>query len=251
MRRDAHVHVFHPGSNVRPERRYAPTYAATAADLLAQLDANGMDGALLVQPSFLADHDDLLQALAEHPDRFRGVVAPASLPELRAGWEQWCDHGVSGVRLNLVGRELPDLGDREWTRVGRDLADAGMHLEVHATGEEWGRLAQPLHAWPSAVVIDHLGRTDDIATMRRLGERDHVWLKVSAPYRWTDVEGAERLVRELLGSTGGRRLLWGSDWPFTQHEDEVTYVGMVTAMEQRFPELVGMVDDNLQRLTTP
>lgn len=248
MNLDGHLHVFHERLPLRAERRYAPDYAATTADLLARLDDEGMTGAVLVQPSFLADHDYLLAVAAEHPDRLRAVTSPVDLDELQAEWARWMDAGVVGVRLNLVGRDLPDLGAPEWRAMGAAMADEGMHLEVHAAGDQWDSLATLLAAWPSDVVIDHLGRTTDVAPLVDLGERGHVWFKASAPYRWPYVAAAERLVGELVARTGGERLLWGSDWPFTQHEDEVSYAGMVAAVAERFPEVAAQADGNLQRL---
>lgn len=251
MRFDAHVHVFHTGLPLRAHRRYAPARSARPQDLLAQLDEQGVRGAVLVQPSFLAEHGFVLRAGAEHPDRFRVVTAPASLAELHDGWDLWQEHGVVGVRLNLVGRDLPDLTAREWVAVGRELAAAHLHLEVHASGRQWERLVPALLDWPSDVVVDHLGRTGDTDTMLRLGERAHVWFKVSAPYRWPDPDAAGSLVRSLLASTGGERLLWGSDWPFTQHEREVDYAGMVAAVQERFPLVARSADANLERLLGP
>lgn len=245
---DAHLHVFHDRLPLRPERRYAPDYSATPADLLAQLDAEGMRGAVLVQPSFLADHDYLLTAVEEHPDRFRAVVSPGGLDEVRREWDRWAEAGVVGVRLNLVGRDLPDLVAPQWRSVADDMAEGGIHLEVHASGDQWSALVPQLEAWPSNVVIDHLGRTKDVDPLIELGEREHVWFKASAPYRWPDVEAAERLVGELIARTGGERLLWGSDWPFTQHESEVTYAGMADVAGRRFPEVAARADGNLQRL---
>lgn len=245
---DGHLHVFDAGLPLRADRRYAPEYSATPADLLARLDDEGMTGALLVQPSFLADHDYLLEAAAAHPDRFRAVASPADLDELRRGWPRWVEAGVVGVRLNLVGRDLPDLAASDWRVVGASMASQGMHLEIHAAGDQWASLAAPLATWPSAVVIDHLGRSEDVAPLVALGEGEHVWFKASAPYRWPDVAAAQRLVGELVERTGGERLVWGSDWPFTQHESEVTYAGMRAALAERFPLVAATADDNLQRL---
>lgn len=251
MRLDAHVHVFHDRLGLRTERRYAPTYAALPEDLLAHLDRQDMFGAVLVQPSFLSDHGYALEAAAEHSDRLRVVASPASLAELRSEWARWQECDVAGIRLNLVGRDIPDLGSPEWLAVGRDLADAAMHLEIHANGSQWEHLSPYLPAWPSDVVIDHLGRSTDWEALLRLGQHQHVWFKASAPYRWPDGKGAEEFVRMLRESTGGERLLWGSDWPFTQHEDETSYPTMVETFQARLPHVAGISDANLQRLLGP
>lgn len=245
---DAHLHVFHDQLPLRAERRYAPDYSVTPDDLLARLDAEGMRGAVLVQPSFLADHDYLLAAVAEHPDRFRAVTSPADLSELRRDWDRWVEAGIVGIRLNLVGKDLPDLGAPQSRSVGKAMAEGGIHLEVHASGAQWSGLAPQLADWPSDVVIDHLGRSADVDSLIGLGEREHVWFKASAPYRWPDMAAAERLVHTLIDRTGGQRLLWGSDWPFTQHESQVDYAGMVAAAESRFPQVAARADANLQRL---
>lgn len=176
------------------------------------------------------------------------MVSPADLDELRREWPRWVEAGVVGVRLNLVGRDLPDLAAPDWRVVGASMASQGMHLEIHAAGDQWASHAGPLASWPSAVIIDHLGRMADVAPLVALGKREHVWFKASAPYRWPDVAAAERLVGDLVARTGGERLLWGSDWPFTQHESEVTYAGMVAALAERFPQVAASADGNLQRL---
>lgn len=251
MRLDAHVHVFHDRLGLRAERRYAPTYSALPEDLLAHLDRQNMFGAVLVQPSFLADHGFALEAAAEHSDRLRVVAAPASLAELRNEWTHWQECGVAGIRLNLVGKDIPDLGSPDWLAVGRDLADAAMHLEIQASGSQWEQLSPDLPEWPSDVVIDHLGRSTDWKELLRLGQHEHVWFKASAPYRWPDRIGAEQFVRSMLETTGGERILWGSDWPFTQHENETSYLEMLEEFQVRLPDVAGISDANLQRLLGP
>src|SRR5207302_9881463 len=59
---------------------------------------------------------------------------------------------------------------------------------------------------------------------------EHVWVKVSAPYRSAD---AERMLNRILGDTGRDRLLWGSDWPWTRHEQGRTYAGCLDWLRDR------------------
>jgi predicted TIM-barrel fold metal-dependent hydrolase len=81
---------------------------------------------------------------------------------------------------------------------------------------------------PARVVIDHLGLPglpdgndaavplDDDA-VERLAHLDHVWVKVSAPYR-SAPGAADRTLRRLARTAGTQRMVWGSDWPWTRHE---------------------------------
>ncbi|MER7846086.1 amidohydrolase family protein [Kitasatospora sp. NPDC096077] len=228
---DFHAHVFHRGLPGVDRPRYLPDRDALPAAYLALLDRHGIGGAVLVQPSFLgARNDFLLDCLARHPTRFRAVVVldqdrlhrPAALAPLAVD-------GVAGVRLNLIGRPVPDLTGPHWRQLAVQLADRGRHVEVHAAGGQWTALAPALRSWPSAVVIDHLGlpgasgaSEEADRTVVDLAGRDHVWLKVSAPYRCAPGRAA-RMLRLVLAEAGHRRLLWGSDWPWTRHEDGRTY----------------------------
>lgn len=248
MKFDAHVHVFGSATRLRPERRYTPTYEATPRQLTALLDEHGLTGALLVQTSFAATPADLLEAAAAAPQRFRVVASPADLAELEASWESWQAAGVVGIRLNLLGRPAPDLSSPAWRAMGRKLADAEVHMEIHAEGTEWAVLRGALRSWPSPVVIDHLGRPTGPDPLTELGDAEHVWFKVSAPYRWPDRAVAEHLLDRLLDTTGGQRLLWGSDWPHTQHEGDTSYGSMIEVARTLQSSLEASFDSNLQRL---
>lgn len=217
---DAHAHVFVRGLPNAVRRRYLPDYDAAPESYLNVLARHGIAGAVLVQPSFLGtDNGFLLRCLARHPDRFRGVLVLdenrlGALAPLAAG-------GVAGVRINLIGREVPDLRSSPWRGLAAELARRGQHLEVQATGEQWSTLAPALRGWPSAVVIDHLGlpgRSEAAdRCVRDLAARDQVWVKVSGTYRSAPGAAADML-RRILDEVGPDRLLWGSDWPWTQHE---------------------------------
>jgi predicted TIM-barrel fold metal-dependent hydrolase len=52
--------------------------------------------------------------------------------------------------------------------------------------------------------------------------RDNSYVKISAPYRSPKMnpEFAYQKLRRILGE---EKLLWASDWPWTQSEDSLTY----------------------------
>lgn len=249
---DSHAHVFVRGLPTGDRPRYLPAYDAGPEEYLSLLDRHGIAGAVLVQPSFLGvDNGFLLETLERHPDRFRAVVVvgadePGSLAALAI-------EGVAGVRVNLVGRRVPDLRAPGWRGLAGELARCGQHLEVQAHGEQWEILAPALRTWPSTVVLDHLGLPGASAradrTVLSLAGRGHVWCKASAPYRSSGA-AVDRMLARVADEAGTDRMVWGSDWPWTRHEHGRTYLDCLAWLEQRVDGDVfrAAVADNPARL---
>ena len=242
---DAHAHVFTRNLSLTSGRRYTPDYDATLQDYLAHLDAHGLSHGVLVQPSFLGtDNQYLLDALAQAPDRLRGVVVvepDIDTQQLQAMAEQ----GVVGVRLNLMGKPLPDFSEPHWAPLFKQVAALGWHVELHRHVEDLPGLIRGLLPFGCNIVVDHFGRpdarlgVDDPAfrALLELGLTGQVWVKVSAIYRLGgSVEQNDAFANAalpLLAQTfGAQRLVWGSDWPHTQHEQDVSYT-TVTEQLQR------------------
>jgi predicted TIM-barrel fold metal-dependent hydrolase len=246
---DTHVHAFVEGLALARTRRYTPPAAAPLDDLLAVLDTAGVRRAVLVQPSFLADdHTYLLECLAHESDRLRGVASLLEPGPALAHHDSWHAAGIRGVRLNLAGLPIPDLS--RWQHLARLMATLDWHLEVHATGEQWADLRRDLANWPGHVVLDHLGRAGDPVAQSHvvdLARLDHVWVKASAPYRSPDGWAAATAAR-ILDATQGRRILWGSDWPFTQHEHATSYPELVRWAAGVLGQAAALVDGNALRL---
>jgi predicted TIM-barrel fold metal-dependent hydrolase len=227
---DAHVHAWAPDTVLSDGRDYTPGSAAPAETLLAQMDAHGVEAAVLVQPSFLGgDNRYLLDAMRRWPDRFGGVaVLPATasrteLEDLRAA-------GVTGLRLNLTYGAPPDTGDATHRRLFERAASVGLHLQVHLDGPQFPRVLRPILEAGCRVVVDHFGRPDPArgandpgwrAVLDLAGQGEHA-VKLSAPYRLAGVDPAP-LARELLAAFGPERLVWGSDFPWTRFEAGRSY----------------------------
>src|SRR5450830_174268 len=233
---DAHAHVFERGLGLASVRRYAPDYDATLADYLQHLQENGLSHGVLVQPSFLGtDNSYLLAALQQEPERLRGVVV-VERDIVVSELERMAGLGVAGVHLNLMGQPLPDFAEAPWQVFFSHLRRLDWHVEVHRQLEDLPALVQPLLALGCKVVVDHFGRPDArlgveqaaFARLLELGESGRLWIKVSGIYRLggTPMENlhfAEKALSLMLQTLGPDRLLWGSDWPHTQHEQEVKF----------------------------
>lgn len=224
---DTHFHVFKSGW-AATGARYAPQYAASLSDWLQLAQSLDVRRGVLVQPSFLGtDNQQMLQALAAYPKELRGVavVSPTiSQTEIAALHRL----GVRGIRLNLAGlsHEIP-----EWSQaqtLWQSLEFMGWHLEIHT---DQGGLPKVLSQLPShlPLVIDHMGkpmsskRQDDSfqALVRRRGSQK-VFIKLSAAYRLGGLNPLE-IAQVWLQELGAGALLWGSDWPCTNHEHLANY----------------------------
>lgn len=245
---DAHAHVFARGLPLAPVIRHAPDYDASLDAYVAHLAAHGITHAVLVQPSFLGtDNTYFVDVLRRYPQRFRGVamVDPAiSDSELDA-----LDRaGVVGMRLNLVGLPIPDFGAPVWRALFARINALGWHVEIHRGIEDLHAITAPLLAQSCTLVIDHFGRPsptlgERAPSFRRLlllADTGRVWVKLSAAYRNSvagdgaiDAFGAARALRTAFTA---ERLVWGSDWPHTQHRERVDFDGAYAALARWLPD---------------
>ncbi|XAH24404.1 amidohydrolase family protein [Xylophilus sp. GW821-FHT01B05] len=241
---DSHAHVFIRGLPLAAQRRHAPDYDALLADYLAHLDRHGISHGVLVQPSFLGtDNHYFLDAIRQHPQRLRGVamVAPEAGEDLLAALHA---QGVVGIRLNLVGLALPDFAAAHWQTLFARVRALGWHVELHRDAQDLPAILDALLPSGCALVVDHFGRPDPLrgaddpafAALLRAAGSGRVWVKLSAAYRHTrsgrlplaersaalalqDAPQVRATAAALLRAFGPERLLWGSDWPHTQHQD--------------------------------
>ena len=197
---------------------------------------------MLIQPSFLGtDNSIMLDAVRRFPERLKAVVVldpttPAEkLLELEA-------QGVVGVRLNLIGLPLPDLASEPLRSFLQRLADRAWHVEIHREARDLPALVPALLDAGVKVAIDHFGRPDaaspaadpGVRFLLGAGATGRVWVKVSAAYRSGGKRTAFALAPMLLEHFAPERLLWGSDWPHTQHESAVTYESTLSLFRECF-----------------
>ncbi|WP_046868174.1 amidohydrolase family protein [Microvirga massiliensis] len=219
---DCHAHVIGPHTRfpLVEERSYTPPESRLDA-YLAMLDATGMDRGVLVQPSIYGtDNALLLEALASHPDRLRGVavvdsgISSEQVRTLHAA-------GVRGFRINLLFKGGPGLEALE--RTATATAPFGWHAQLLIDLRDLPGLVARLLALPVPVVIDHLGHFPSelgidgpgFRALTSLAEHHEAWVKVSGFYRlasdpgWASVAPIARRLFEIVPE----RLVWGSDWP--------------------------------------
>lgn len=247
---DTHAHIFRRGLPLAPGGRYTSDYDANVEDYLKQLDANGMSHGVLVQISFLGtDNSFILDGIKASKGRLRGVAVVE--PTLAYYDMKELDNaGIVGVRLNLVGRPIPDFKADPWPEHLKRVAALGWQVEVHREAKDLPQIVGPLLASGVTVVVDHFGRYDGAQGVEDPGFRwlvgqgrgsdRRLWVKVSAAYRnGKDGAGeaaAPQAYRMLRDAIGVDRLLWGSDWPHTTFEKSVNYANQKAFLEQMVPD---------------
>ena len=233
---DSQVHAYerdHPG---RPWAGALPgPPEATGDQIVAAMDAVGVDAAILVSPyaTYRFDGSYALTVQAKHPGRF-GLVKPVDPADPVVGGiiKEWAAQpGTIGVRLMLVAGPVPAADDPGLYRVMATAARHGLPVNLFC----WGRLglARDLAARhpDTQVVIDHLGLTQpmappvpddpfaDLPQVLELAALGNVAIKISGActlskksYPFTDIFDP---LSRIFDAFGLERCLWGTDWTRT------------------------------------
>lgn len=238
---DSQVHAYERDRPERPWRNFLQGPAeVTGDDMVAAMDAVGVDGALLVSPFTLYRYDAsyALEVYAKHPGRF-GLIKPlnprsGAIAEEVAEWAR--TPGAVGARLMLTPRS-GDAGDPGLNRLLAAGAAAGIPVNVMC----WGQLTlvrDLARRHPNTqVVIDHVGLSQPFAppvppdpfaelpTVLALAALDNVAIKISGactlshqPFPYPDIWEP---LGQIFTAFGFARCLWGTDW--TRAVDLLTY----------------------------
>jgi predicted TIM-barrel fold metal-dependent hydrolase len=234
---DAQVHAYerdHPG---RPWHGVlAGPPEVTGDQMVAHLDAVGVDGAILVSP-YTMYHYDASYALGvyeRHPGRFALVkpVDPAdpAVAEVIADWKR--TPGAVGVRMMLVRSGLPtDPADPGLNRVLATAARHSLPANLHIAG----RLDQGIELIrrnpDTQIIVDHLGLVQphappvpaepwaELGKVLTLAQYKNVAIKITGactlsrePYPYNDIWDP---VCRMIDAFGIDRCLWGTDWTRT------------------------------------
>jgi predicted TIM-barrel fold metal-dependent hydrolase len=240
---DAQVHVWEAHRPDRPwpaESLASPSFVAVpgarphraepigADEMVAMMDAAGVDRAVIVPPSPAGDRNDTaLEAAARHPERFvvMGRFDPAAAGA-RTALQGWlAQPHMAGIRMTFHKPQWSgwlDDGTIDWFWADCERLGIPLMLLIPGRMDAVERIARRHPQLP--LVIDHLGRRSDLRddacfadldAMLRLGALDNVSVKASAapcystqPYPFRNLAPHLKRVYEHFGP---RRMFWGSD----------------------------------------
>jgi len=242
---DCHAHVIDtaryplsdgPGYKPRPhENGPKETYCGV-------LDGHAVRHSLLVQPSgYGIDNAAMLDAIASYPGRFKGIaVLDPTTPE--RALETLAASGVVGVRFNLPTYERDALTRPEAAAFLARLKALGWYAQVFADDDQWPEIAPILRKSGVKLLIDHLGVRDLAAGISSpgfqavlgLSRGGNAAIKLSAPFRISRAPGyadVKPFARAVIEAFGIENCVWGSDWPFINMADPITYADALKATE--------------------
>jgi predicted TIM-barrel fold metal-dependent hydrolase len=253
---DCHAHVFDAAMPAQPNAWTVPDYEFGTTQLLAQLDAHGIDHAVLSGLSISGEYNDYMIRALRHNPRLRGtaiVAAPSDLYTL----EQMQRDGIVGIRLQLARcHDLPDLDSFDYRVLLRRVRDLGWHVQLAIEGLRLPGVLETLLAAKVDVVIDHFGHPDPSDPLNCAGfqamlaavDTGRCWIKLSGGFRlagtaaWRDdpdgdLDGvAQTVAARLVEKVGTDRLLWGSDAPYVGYEDRLSYDRVLASYRNWVPD---------------
>ena len=230
---DSHLHLWvndpvrYPWS---PIGGYIPKTEAPLAHYLEVMDANGVDGAVFVQPTpYGWDNSYLLECKQSAPAKFKAVVLVDPLSDQAAeSLERLVVDGADGLRINLHLQPLEKWQDSAFSQLWVRCVALDLPVCLQLTPEHLPFVGQLAAEYPTRIILDHLARPkvgsvpedDAFHALLHLAEQPNICVKLSgmnyysaqsAPYRDT-----WQLLQAVKESFGAERCLWGSDFPFVE-----------------------------------
>ncbi len=222
---DCHAHIYEKVTAIA-DARYVPAQPAPLTKWLEHQRRHCIMGGVIVQVSFLGtDNSELCAALANLDRRCFAGVAVVPLDVGDDTLDGLVAAGVRGVRWNLVrGKPLPDLASNTVQTFFDKLRQRDLHLEIHLEGPRLAPILARLTDQDIPIVVDHFGLPSEpdpgqdpmIVATRHLVDTASLYFKFSAHYRSPFDLTAH--ASSLLSKLGEHHVVWGSDWPHTQHE---------------------------------
>jgi predicted TIM-barrel fold metal-dependent hydrolase len=231
---DAQVHIWSSGKPSNPNHRQVPAF--TKDELLKEMDAAGVDGAVIHPPASWdpTSNELAVEAARQHPGRLAILGNfPLDRPESRAlvdGWKQ--RPGMLGLRFTFLQPHMkswPTDGTIDWLWPAAEKAGlpvallcAGFLPTVAQVAERHPRLK---------LIIDHLGRPSgrkgdpglendealwsNLPQVLALAKHPNVAMKATGAPSYSSEPYPHRNIhdhlRRIYDAFGPERMFWGTD----------------------------------------
>lgn len=226
---DAQVHIWSQGPPTTPTHRQIDAF--TADELLAEMDAAGVDAAVIHPPSWDPAANELaVEAAQRHPARLAILGNfPLDASESRrlvAGWKE--RPGMLGLRFTFHQphqRPWPTDGSLEWLWAAAERAGVPIALQAYAFLPTVGQIADRHPGLK--LIVDHFGGRGGVGYAKdaeafghlpellELAKRPNVAVKATgAPWYSSEsypFRGIHVYMQRIFDAFGPERFFWGSD----------------------------------------
>lgn len=236
---DTHVHIWeidpprYPIGPTAPGWTSLPDEPGTADELIADMDANGVDWSVLVQTSWSTwDNGYIADSVARFPNRFvgHGLVDPLDPKnaEIARAWVR--ERGLAGFRFHpMYYKDEKVLLRPQNHALWEELSALDVVIQFHTRAHDADQIAAIAARYPHLrLIVDHMGYPDlDVGQAAftpivELARFDNVVFKLS------DVKGRSRgefpfadvhpYIQRLWDAFGSERTIWGTGYPGRHRE---------------------------------
>ena len=231
---DSQIHAYEANTPARPwaTEPHGWPPSATGDEMVAAMDAVGVDGAIYVSPFNLYGFDNsyVTQVQRAHPGRF-GIVSRVDFekPDVAEKVAEWKKApGTVALRLGMPAEQKLAPDNPGIDRMLRAAASVDLPMNFLC----WGNIdvgTQVIDRHPNTrFVLDHLGIMQprkkpappdvwaDLPKVLALAKRPNVVIKISGactmshePYPFNDIWDP---LAKIFDAWGFERCLWGTDW---------------------------------------
>lgn len=230
---DTHVHVWeisekYPIGPTAPTWKSYPDEPGTTEELLADMDANGVDKSVLVQTSWSTwDNGYMADSVAKYPDRFigHGLLDPLDADNARLARYWVRERGLVGFRFHPM--YYPDqkvLLTRQNEPLWEELSALGAVVQFHFRAAFADQVDTIARRCPKMMfILDHMGYPSVAEGMAAyqpildLARHDNVFFRLSdvagrskQPFPFEDVHP---FIQAALKAFTAQRTLWGTGYP--------------------------------------
>ena len=220
--------------------------------LVAAMDAAGVEKAAIVQASTCYGHDNsyVADAVAAYPRRFTGVFSVDVLaPDAPERMRHWRGKGLTGMRLFTFGSTMSEqanwLDDPKSYPAWACASELGLSICLQMSAKAIPQAASMAERFPDVrIILDHGARPvledgppyNAAASLFGLARCPNVYLKLTPRIFAESRHGKatpETFFPRLVSEFGASRLAWGSNYP---------------SSEGRLPELLDVAHESLASL---
>ena len=239
---DIHPHIISPDTKRYPraplggkQSDWSATRPVSLEQLIAAMDATGIQKAAIVQASTCYGHDNsyVADAVEAHPKRLTGVFSCDVLaPDATERMRYWVQRGLSGMRLFTFGSTVSEqaswFDDPKSYPAWTYAADHGLSICMQMSAAGIPQLVKMIERFPKvSILLDHMARPalEDgppyaaAASLFGLARYPNVYLKLTQRNFKEAASGKatpETFFPKLVAEFGADRLAWGSNYPSSE-----------------------------------